>query len=136
MMPDLDTRMLDVAQKYGRYRAQAYRFTFDAVKFTADRNYLATRELRHVTGGEVLEGIRDLALGRFGFMAKTVFEEWGVRSTEDFGHIVFHLVKEGILSKTDSDRLSDFSRGFDFTDAFVRNFDWLEQFAHKRAPRS
>ena len=119
MMPDLDTRMLDVAQKYGRYR-----------------NYLATRELRHVTGREVLEGIRDLALGRFGFMAKTVFEEWGVMVTEDFGHIVFHLVTEGILSKTDSDRLSDFSRGFDFTDAFVRTFDWLEQFAHKRAPRS
>jgi uncharacterized repeat protein (TIGR04138 family) len=135
MMSDLETRMLDVAQKYGRYKAQAYRFTFDSVKFTADRNYMLTREVRHMTGREVLEGIRDLALDRFGFMAKTVFEEWGVAQTEDFGQIVFHLVKEGILSKTDSDRISDFARGYDFDDAFVRNFDWLGQFAHKRAPR-
>lgn len=135
MMPDLDTRMLDLAQKHGRYRAQAYRFTYDAVRYTADRNFLATQELRHVTGREVLDGIRALALKQFGFMAKTVFEQWGVNRTEDFGEIVFHLVKEGILSKTDSDRLSDFARGYDFDEAFVRNFDWLGQFAQRRGHR-
>lgn len=135
MMPDLDTRMLDLAQKHGRYRAQAYRFTYDAVRYTADRHFLATQELRHVTGREVLDGIRALALRQFGFMAKTVFEQWGVTRTEDFGEIVFHLVKEGILSKTDSDRLSDFARGYDFDEAFVRSFDWLGQFAQRRGHR-
>lgn len=136
MTPDIDTRMLDVSQKHGRYHARAYRFTYDAVRYTADRSFLATRELRHVTGREVLEGIRTLAVRRFGIMAKTVFEQWGIARTEDFGEIVFHLVQEGILSKTDSDRLSDFARGYDFEEAFVRNFDWLEQFAQRRSPRS
>ena len=68
-------------------------------------------------------------------MAKTVFEQWGITRTEDFGDIVFHLVKEGILSKTDSDRRSDFARGYDFEEAFVRNFDWLGQFAQRRSER-
>lgn len=135
MMPDLDTRMLDVAQKHGRYRARAYHFTFDAVRFTVDRHFAETRELRHVSGQELLDGIRALALERFGVMAKTVFEQWGVHRTEDFGEIVFHLVSEGILSKTETDRRSDFARGYDFEEAFVRHFDWLEQFADRRSRR-
>jgi uncharacterized repeat protein (TIGR04138 family) len=58
-------------------------------------------------------------------MAKTVFEQWGVSTTEDFGAIVFQLVDEGLLGKTEQDKMSDFARGYDFDDAFVRNFDWL-----------
>jgi len=136
MIRDIETRMLELAEQYGRYKANAYRFTYDAVRFTADRSYAATREVRHVTGGEVLEGIRQLALRQFGFMAKTVFQEWGIGKTEDFGEIVFQLVREGILSKTDEDRPSDFASGYDFEEAFVRNHDWLDQFAQPRTDRA
>jgi uncharacterized repeat protein (TIGR04138 family) len=132
MIPDIDTRMLDVAQRYGRYKPNAYRFIYEAVGYTVEERYEATLEVRHVTGREVLEGIRDLARRKFGFMAKAVFEQWGVLATEDFGTIVFHLVTEGILSKTDSDTMSDFEHGYDFEETFVRNFDWLEQFAGRR----
>jgi uncharacterized repeat protein (TIGR04138 family) len=136
MIRDIETRMLELAQQYGRYKANAYHFTYEAVRFTADRSYAATREVRHVTGVEVLEGIRELALRQFGFMAKTVFQEWGVEKTEDFGEIVFQLVREGILSKTADDRLSDFASGYNFEEAFVRNYDWLDQFAQPRTERN
>ena len=136
MIRDIETRMLELAQQYGRYKANAYRFTYEAVRYTADRSYALTREFRHVTGGEVLEGIRELAVNRFGFMAKTIFREWGVVATEDFGEIVFHLVREGILSKTDSDRLSDFASGFDFEEAFVTRHDWLDRIAPPRNERA
>jgi len=136
MTRDIETRMLELAQQYGRYKANAYRFTYEAVRYTADRSYAQTREVRHVTGGEVLEGIRDLARNRFGFMAKTVFQEWGLAKTEDFGEIVFHLVREGILSKTDSDRPSDFASGFDFDEAFVQSHDWLGRFAEPGTDRA
>lgn len=123
MATDLETALLDLAQNHGCYKANAYRFTLDAVHFTANR----IGERRHISGEELLEGIREMALERFGPMAKTVFEQWGIVRTEDFGEIVFQLVGAGLLGKTDRDRLSDFAEGYDFHEAFVRNFDWLDR---------
>jgi uncharacterized repeat protein (TIGR04138 family) len=77
---------------------------------------------RHVTGPELLEGIRQQALAGFGPMAITVFEEWGVRSCRDFGEIVFNLVEIGQFSKTAEDRRTDFDAGYDFADAFRKPF--------------
>jgi len=125
MAADLENALLDLEHKHGRYRANAYRFTLDAVHFTVQ----SLGEIRHVSGEELLEGIRRLALTRFGPLAKTVFEQWGIIRTEDFGAIVFQLVDEGLLGKTEQDKLSDFARGYDFTEAFVRNFDWLDRIA-------
>jgi len=128
MAIDYETALLDLATKHGRYRPNAYRFTLDAVSHTVTR----LSELRHVSGKEVLLGIRELALSRYGPMAKTVFEQWGIRQTEDFGEIVFQLVDEGLLGKTESDRKSDFASGYDFEETFVRGFDWLDRIAPKR----
>ncbi len=125
MATDLETAILDLAQSRGRYKPNAYKFTLEAVHFTVSR----VGERRHVTGEELLDGIRLLALERFGPVAKTVFEQWGVVRTEDFGEIVFQLVDAGLLGKTEQDKLSDFSRGYSFDEAFVRNFDWLDRIA-------
>ena len=125
MATDLENAILDVAQKHGRYKPNAYRFTLDSVHFTVQ----SLGEMRHVSGEELLEGIRRLALERFGPMAKTVFEQWGILRTEDFGAIVFQLVDEGLLGKTEEDKMSDFSSGYDFNEAFVRDFDWLDRIA-------
>ncbi len=123
MATDLETALLDLAQNHGRYKPNAYKFTLEAVHYTVNR----IGERRHVTGEELLEGIRRLALERFGPMAKTVFEQWGIVRTEDFGDIVFQLVDAGLLGKTEQDKLSDFSRGYDFDEAFVRDFNWLDR---------
>jgi len=130
MAADLENAILDVAQKYGTYKPNAYRFTLDAVGFTVRE----LEENRHVSGNELLDGIRRMALDRFGPMAKTVFEQWGITRTEDFGSIVFQLVDEGLLGKTEQDKLSDFARGYDFDDAFVRNFDWLGRIVDSKDP--
>jgi uncharacterized repeat protein (TIGR04138 family) len=129
MANDIETAILDLAQKHGRYKPNAYKFTLDSVQFTVNR----LPEKRHVSGQELLHGMRDLALEAFGPMAKTVFEQWGITRTEDFGEIVFHLVEAGLLGKTEADRRSDFARGFDFADAFERNFDWLDRITGEQA---
>ena len=79
-------------------------------------------KLRHVTGQELLGGIRDYALGQFGPMTMTVFEEWGVRSCADFGEIVFNMVEHSLLAKTERDSREDFKDGYDFADAFRKPF--------------
>ena len=52
-------------------------------------------------------------------MTGDVFNSWGVRSTLDFGRIVFHLVDEKLLSKRDGDSLADFLDKFDFQEEFT-----------------
>jgi len=77
---------------------------------------------RHISGRELLEGIKKLAEEEFGPMAKIVFEHWGIKNTEDFGHIVFNLVEAGIMSKTEEDSIEDFKDVFDFTKEFERKY--------------
>jgi len=64
----------------------------------------------HVTGQELLEGIRQYALQQYGPMTVTVFEEWGVNHCRDFGEIVFNMVESGLLQKTETDTRNDFSK--------------------------
>lgn len=109
-----------------RFARDAYHFTREALDFTQK---LISREnkgaVRHVTGQELLEGIRQYALQQYGPMTMTVFEEWGVKNCRDFGEIVFNMVESGLLAKTDKDTREDFQQGYDFTEAFHRPF-WPE----------
>lgn len=77
---------------------------------------------RHVTGQEVLSGLREHARELFGPLAKAVWNSWGVRDTLDWGRIVFLLVENNLLSRQESDSLEDFRDGFDFEQEFVRAY--------------
>jgi len=73
---------------------------------------------RHVTGQELCWGLRDLAIMRWGMLAKTVLRRWKVKKTEDFGKIVFALIEQGQLRKQPGDTLADFRSVYDFNEAF------------------
>ena len=77
---------------------------------------------RHVTGQELCESIRLYALDQFGYMAKCVLNSWGVRSTSDFGTIVFNMIEIGQMRKTENDRREDFDDVFDFDEGLVEQF--------------
>ena len=110
--------ILQIVRRDGRYGPQAYYFIFDALDYTIQR----MRKVRHVTGKELLDCIREYATEHFGFLARTVLAEWGVVSTNDFGEIVFNLVEAGLLSRTEKDTRTDFQDVFDFEEAFVEEF--------------
>jgi len=120
---NFDEVVLQILARDQRYQADAYTFLREALDFTqkliSKENRGATR---HVTGQELLDGLRQYALQEFGPMAKTVLEEWGVRESRDFGHIVFNMVEIGLLAKTDKDTRDDFQNGYDFTEAFRKPF--------------
>lgn len=110
-----------------RYHSGAYQFVFDALRYTQkllDRTALPENPEHeaHISGQELLEGIRRVALQQFGLMTQVVFRHWGVTCTEDFGRIVFELVENGEMRKTDRDRLSDFSDLYDFEQAFDHDY--------------
>lgn len=106
-----------------RYDRDAYFFVREALDYTVNMlKKPVTGPGRHVTAAELTQGIRLFALEQFGPVAKRVLNTWGLRSTLDFGEIVFHLVEKGELGKTDSDKKEDFEGGYDFEEAFVRPF--------------
>lgn len=107
-----------------RYTADAYYFVREALDFTAKTLQKPARgKGRHISGGELLDGLRRFALQEFGPMTKTVLNEWGILATEDFGEIVFNLVGSGKLGSTEEDKKEDFANGYNFHTAFVAPFE-------------
>lgn len=106
-----------------RFHPQAYLFVTEALKVAQDGLGRASspptnEESAHISGRELLDGIRILGCKTFGMMAPTVFRNWGVETTLDFGRVVFDLVDRGELRKTDNDCLADFADVYDFAVVF------------------
>ncbi len=103
-----------------RYDERAYLFVLAALEYCQER----LTERRHITGRELAQGCRDLALERFGVMSRLVLEHWGITSTADIGHVVFTLVDLGMLLSQPTDTAEDFADVFAFAQAFERDYPW------------
>jgi len=131
----------EICESDTRYGLECYSFVREGLDHTLKHLKRAGAGPKsHVTGQELLEGMRDYALLEFGPMTKSVLNEWGIKKCEDFGEVVFNLVKFGVLGKTDTDSLNDFKGGFSFHDAFVKPFRPIgslgAQASTAEAPRS
>ncbi|MEP6937984.1 MAG: Minf_1886 family protein [Chthoniobacterales bacterium] len=106
-----------------RYQREAYIFLRDALDYTTKQQKKSKgASVRHVSGPELLEGVRKYALKEFGPMVVTVLSFWGIKKTEDVGHMVFNLIGAGIFGKTEEDSIEDFKNIFDFNEAFAKPF--------------
>lgn len=109
-----------ITQRDGRFHPQAFMFLKEALDHTVKKTSAKDpMKMRHVTGGELLEGLRELAVTSFGPMAATLMREWGVTKCSDVGEMVFLLIEEQIFGKQDSDSMEDFKEIYTFHDAFV-----------------
>ena len=119
----------DVLHDKKRYHRNAYEFLFEALRFTQetlDRGVVmegVDEESAHISGKELLEGVRQLAIEKYGLLTQTVFQYWGVDSTEDFGRIVFDLIERGEMRKTERDQIDDFIDIYDFHKAFDEDYE-------------
>jgi uncharacterized repeat protein (TIGR04138 family) len=109
-----------LTERNPRFHGKAYLFLLSALHNVME----GLAQPRHISGAELADGVRNLALRQFGPLARTVLEHWGIHSTEDMGEIVFALVEAGILIKEEEDRIEDFRGIFDFEEAFERNYPW------------
>jgi uncharacterized repeat protein (TIGR04138 family) len=122
---DFETLVHELCGRDPRYAEGAYHFVIEALDFTMRKlgRDQQSGVSRHVSGRELLDGIRLYTIDTFGPLATAVFRSWGIRRTDDFGTLVFRLVEAGQLSRQDSDLLEDFSQGFDFDEAFIREYE-------------
>ena len=115
----------EMLEKDPRYGKGAYYFVRSALDYTLKdlKKSEELNESNHVSGQQLLEGIRKFALEQFGPLAYTVFDYWGLRESQDFGNIVFNLIEIGVLGKNEQDNIADFSEGFDFKEALLKPFE-------------
>ena len=106
--------LLTILDKDKRYDPEAYSFIMASLDYTMKK----LGRKGHITGQELSDGVKDYCLEQFGPLARTVLEKWGIRSTNDFGEIVFNLINSGLLGKTEEDRKEDFHNRYDFKEAF------------------
>ncbi len=103
-----------------RFSEHAYLFVLAALEYSQTR----LTERRHINGRELAAACRDLALERYGVVARLVLEHWGMRVTSDIGDIVFTLVDLGLLISLPSDTRDEFADVFSFEEAFERAYPW------------
>lgn len=107
-------KVQEIIKKGQRYKIEAYEFIMQALFYTQTK----LKRQGHVTGKELLEGIKEYGIEQFGALTQTVFEQWGIRKTEDFGEIVFNLVNNGLLKRTEEDSIEDFKGVYKFKETF------------------
>ena len=124
--PDFAEIVTLICKEDPRFDRKAYDFVRlgldHAVKELRKKDASRAERSRHVTGPELLDGLRVYALDQYGPLTKTVLNAWGVRRCRDFGDIVFNLIEYNVFSKTENDRREDFSDIYDFDEAFVKPF--------------
>lgn len=103
-----------------RFHEHAYLFVLTALEYC--QSQLAER--RHIAGRELALACRDLALTRYGVIARLVLEHWGIRSTADIGDVVFTLVDLNLLISQPADSRDDFLGVYEFEEAFEGNYPW------------
>jgi uncharacterized repeat protein (TIGR04138 family) len=123
---DFDEVVALICKEDSRYDRRAYHFVRQGLDHTVKELKKAdvqrARQSMHVSGPELLQGLRAYALDQYGPMARTVLELWGVTSCSDFGDLVYNLIEYSVFSKTASDRREDFAEIYSFEEAFARPF--------------
>ncbi len=114
----------EICDRDPRYRVEAFRFLFESLETAIQ---IAGRSApegkpRHVSGPELLEGMRVLGERMFGPLGAEVWRSWGVHSTLDWGQIVFLLVDAKLLNKQESDTLEQFADVYDFDQVFEHDY--------------
>lgn len=124
--------IIKLLKKDRRYKLEAYQFVREALNYAHSELKMGQHASEHpadppppeahVTGQQLCEAIRLFAVEQFGMMAKLVLNNWGIRSTGDFGEIVYNLIEINEMKKSNSDRREDFDDVYDFDTAFVQEF--------------
>lgn len=121
-----DISIEDVVLRDGRYPLAAVQFIREGLNLTVQRVHgnSTSQEPRHVSGAQLCEGLQELALRRWGRMARYVLKRWHIHSTRDFGEVVFLLVNSGWMRRESQDCLEDFDEVYDFATMFERHYDF------------
>ena len=109
----------EIAREDGRYDPAAFRFVYEGLGYTVKN---VTQEASHVSGQTLCEGLRQMALDKYGRLALLVLTNWGLKTTRDLGEIVYILIDHEWMSAQPTDSIDDFNDVYDFQATFKEQF--------------
>ena len=112
---ELLRKIAKISEKDGRYSKESFLFILASLEYILSK--LTKR--RHLTGQELSKGIAEYAREQYGYLAKTVLNNWGLYTTLDYGEVVYLLINGGLMNKTENDKKEDFADAYDFNEEFV-----------------
>lgn len=120
--PDVMERFEQAVRDDGRYPLEAFEFLHRGLEFATELRFgdESGSGPRHVTGQELSEALRMLAIRRWGPLAREVLRRWNIHATRDFGEMVYLMINLGYMGRQDSDSITDFDDVYDFKTAFSR----------------
>ena len=113
-----------IAKEDGRYNASAVKFIYDGLGYTIQSVKEGGKQFdsHHISGAELANGIAQLAVKRWGRLAKSVLNQWGVKTTRDIGEIVHLMIANEWMTAQENDIIEDFDDVYDFEETFEKNF--------------
>jgi uncharacterized repeat protein (TIGR04138 family) len=112
---NMKKKLEEIAREDSRFSAGALKFVYEGLGYTAKKT---ATEPNHVTGQALCEGLKKLATEKWGRLAMLVLNRWNIKTTRDFGEIVYLMIKHGWLSVQPTDSIDDFNDVYDFKTAF------------------
>ncbi len=114
-------KLEEIAKKDGRFSPKPLKFVYEGLGYTAKK---IPAEPHHITGQTLCEGLRKLAVEKWGRLAMLVLNTWNIKTTRDFGEIVYLMIKNKWMSAQPTDSIDDFNDVYDFKTAFKNQFKW------------
>ena len=126
MKNEPEKAMEDVIRADGRYPLEAYAFLHEGLSAAVQEAYgeETSGTQRHVTGKQICLALRKGATDRWGLLAKTVLDRWNIHATIDFGNMVYLLIENDFMRKTEEDSIEDFRDVYEFDSAFAAADDF------------
>lgn len=120
-MKEMKKNLEEIAREDGRYNPQAVKFVYEGLGYTAKK---LGGEPGHINGQNLCDGLRKLALEKWGRLAMPALNSWGVKTTRDFGEIVYLMIKHKWMSAQPTDSIDDFNNVYDFKTVFKDEFEF------------
>ena len=114
-------RLEEIAREDSRYSPSAIRFVYEGLGYTAKK---AAAEPSHIRGQALCKALAELAVKKWGQLAMLVLNTWGVKTTGDFGEIVYLMIKNEWMSAQPTDSIDDFDNVYDFKTVFEDQFEF------------
>jgi len=119
----------EIAREDGRFRVAGISFVYEGLSYTVKKlsEQQDPPEPQHVSGGDLARGLKDLAMEKWGRMAKIVLNRWGIKTTRDFGEIVYLMIANQWMNAQPNDSIDDFNDIYDFKTVFENNFNFFTE---------
>jgi len=108
-----------IARQDGRFSPRAVDFVYEGLGSIAGKK---ASEPVHVSGPQLCQALRRLALEKWGRLAPLVLATGGVKTTRHFGEIVYLLIDHKWMKRQPSESIEDFEDVYDFEEVFKKRF--------------